>query len=302
MKKLVLILIIGFLFTISLTAQITEVNGKMRYPVVSTGSGRVFLLSTDGTTKRICNGGTNVHDVWSLSNGNVLVSGGNIVAEYNAKGRRVFKYKSRNQVGGGTFSAQRLENGNTVISENSTGKILEVDQKGKILFSLQTSYQTDNQHHHLRMVRKLANGNYLTCHSGDQLVREYRADATVAWEINVGALAFAAVRKANGNTLISTMDHITEYNVDKEIVWQLACSDLKPLKVHNMTGFQLLPDGNLLIGCYDAYGDGAEVGIFEVNREKKVIWYYSNPKGDGSMLGVQMLFPELNAEKGDVLR
>ncbi len=264
------------------------VEGKLTKQVLATGSRRVFIMSPQGETLWQHKAG-NVHDVWQLPNGNIMFADGN-VKEVTREGKVVFEYKPENQKGGGAYSCQRLPKGITLIGENSTGRVLEVNLKGKILVEVQTQFKTGNKHHHMRMVRKLSNGNYLVCHSGDNLVREYSREGKIVWEKKAKALAFAAVRLKNGNTIISSLNQITEYDKNGNEVWEFKASDLADVKVQNMTGFQVLPNGNLVIGCYSAYRNGGEAGIFEITRKKKLVWRYSNPKADAANMGVQVLY------------
>ncbi|MDR2849560.1 MAG: arylsulfotransferase family protein, partial [Verrucomicrobiota bacterium] len=198
------------------------IEGTLDAPVLATGGGRVLLLSPQGEVTWEHKAG-NVHDVWRLPNGNVLFADGNIT-EVTPDHAVVFEYKPENQKGGGAFSCQRLPNGNTVVGENASGRVVEVDKDGRVVFSFMTRYTTQNDHHHLRMVRKLDNGNYLVCHSGDNLVREYRPDGSTAWERKTPALAFAAVRLDNGHTLISSLGQVTEYDADGNEVWAFAAT------------------------------------------------------------------------------
>ena len=84
---------------------------------------------------------------------------------------------------------------------------------------------------------------------------------------------------------------VTEYAPDKSVVWQFKKTDLPGVFIMNITGFQLLPNGNILIGCYSAYTkDGKGIGMFEITRDKKCVWRYISPKfRDRSMMGVQKL-------------
>lgn len=265
------------------------IKGKLSKQVLATGGGRVFIMSPKGETVWE-HRGANVSDCWMLPNGNVLFADNN-VKEVNRKGETVFEYKSENQKGGGAFSCQRLPKGITLISENSTGRILEVSSKGKILLEIKAQIKNVNNHHqHLRMVRKLANKNYLVCQSGDNLVREYTRKGEIVWEQKAKGLAFAAVRLRNGNTMISSLNQVTEYDKKGKEVWEFKCSDLPDLYIRNMTGFQILPNGNVVIGCYAAYKDGKGSGMFEITRKKKMVWCYSNPKGDRAHMGVQVLY------------
>lgn len=151
-----------------------------------------------------------VHDVWMLENGNVLFADGDTVTEVTPEKRVVFQYKSESQQGGGTYACQRLDNGRTLIGENSTGRVLEVDSTGKVLFSLQTQPFKAGQHHNMRMARKLVSGNYLVCHSGARQVKEYTPKGEVVWEVKApGGLAFAALRTPRGTTVVSSLDRST---------------------------------------------------------------------------------------------
>lgn len=272
-------------------AHAAGIEGTLDAPVLATGNGRVLILSPQGDVTWEHKAG-NVHDAWRLPNGNILFADGNIT-EVTPDHKVVFEYKPENQKGGGTYSCQRLANGNTVVGENASGRVVEVDKDGNVVLSFMTRYESKNDHHHMRMVRKLSSGNYLVCHSGDNLVREYRPDGTTAWEKKTKALAFAAVRLANGNTLISSLAQITEYDRDGNPVWEFAATDIPGVTIQNMTGFQALPNGNLVIGCYAAYTkEGQGTGMFEITRDKRLVWRYESPGlRDKSMMGVHKLAP-----------
>ena len=264
-------------------------EGKPETQVLSTGSGRVLLLSAQGDVVWE-NKAENIHDAWLLPNGNVLFADGN-VTEVTREHKVVFEYKPENQKGGGAYSCQRLANGNTVVGENASGRVVEVDKDGKVVFSMMTRFGNTDEHHHLRMVRKLANGNYLVSHSQANIVREYKPDGTTAWEKPTKGLSFAAVRLANGNTLASSLDQVTEYDKDGNEVWEFKKTDLPGVLIQNMTGIHVLPNGNIVVGCYSAYTkEGEGTGMFEITRDKKLVWRYMSPgRRDTSMMGVQKL-------------
>ena len=68
-----------------------------------------------------------------------------------------------------------------------------------------------------------------------------------------------------------------------------------------MTGLNLLPNGNVVAGCYQAYTDGQGCGLLEISRDKKVVWRYSKPKGGPArMMAVQLLSAEGKPLPGDV--
>lgn len=266
-----------------------KVFGELDGKILATGSGRIVLLDSDGkelwTTK-----GSNCHDAWMLDNGNVLFADGK-VKEINPKTNEVvFEYNPKVTKGGGTFSCQRLKNGNTLVGENSTGRILELDPKGKVVFELKTEPYKAGNHQNLRMVRKLENGNYLVCHSGAKLVREYTPDGKIVYEVKVKKLAFSASRLKNGNTIVGDLEYVTEYSPEGKVVWELTKKDLPGLKIGKICGVNVLPNGNMVLGIYAATQSENGAAILEVSRDKKVIWRYVKiPKGDRSMMSAQKL-------------
>lgn len=264
-------------------------EGKPEAQILSTGSGRVLLLSPQGDVVWE-HKADNIHDAWLLPNGNVIFADGNIT-EVTRDHKVVFEYRPENQKGGGAYSCQRLANGNTVVGENASGRVVEVDKDGKIVFSMMTRFGNTDEHHHLRMVRKLSNGNYLVSHSQANIVREYKPDGTTAWEKPTKALSFAAVRLANGNTLTSSLNQLTEYDKDGNEVWEFKNTDLPGVLIQNMTGIHVLPNGNIVVGCYAAYNkEGEGTGLFEITRDKKLVWRYVSPgRRDTNMMGVQKL-------------
>ena len=101
-----------------------------------------------------------------------------------------------------------------------------MNRNGRIAFALQTTPFQTGEHHNLRMVRKLANGDYLVCHSGARLVKEYTPQGEAVWQAQVpGAVAFAAVRTPRGTTLVSSLDQVTELDAAGKSVWQFSISE-----------------------------------------------------------------------------
>ena len=145
-------------------------------------------------------------------------------------------------------------------------------------------------HRDTRLVRKLASGNYLVCHEGDGLVREYETTGRIAWEYSVplfdrkpaaghgveafGNQCFSAIRLPNGNTLVGTGNghSILEVTPAKQIVWSLHQNDLSGIQLAWVTSLQVLPSGNILIN--NCHAGPANPQLIEVNREKEVVWSF----------------------------
>jgi len=284
-----------------------DITGEVGGKLLAAGDKRVMILSATGAVEWE-HPTALTHDAWMLSNGNVLFADGATVTEVTPDHKVVFQYKSPEQKGGGTFSCQRLDNGNTLIGENSTGKVLEVNSASKVVFELQTAPSKVGDHHNMRMVRKLRNGNYLVCHSGAHVVKEYTPKGDVVLELKTPAIAFAAVRTDKGTTLVSSLAELLEFDAAGKVVWEFANTDIPGVKITNMTALHLLPNGNIVTGCYRAYEkSGASFqlanpndrkleacatigcGLLEITRDKELLWRLANPKLGGTMMAVQKL-------------
>ena len=128
-----------------------RITGEFNGQLVAAGSGRILLLDKTGKVLWQHTGG-NCSDIWMLENGNVLHADNN-VAEINPKtDETVWSYRPEMQESGGTFSCQRLKNGNTLVGENSSGRLVEVDKAGKIVFELKLPLCIPGDHDNLRIV------------------------------------------------------------------------------------------------------------------------------------------------------
>jgi hypothetical protein len=265
-----------------------DIAGTLPGLLLAGGTKRVVLIDAGG---RIVweHQAALVHDAWMLPGGKILFADGVAVTEVAPDHTVVFQFRPQEQRGGGAYACQRLSDGNTLIGENSTGRILEVDPQGRVMFELQCSPVQAGAHQNMRMARKLDNGNYLVCHSGAHLVKEYARDGKTALELKTPNLAFAAIRTERGTTMVSTLGQVLEYDASGHVVWQFANTDLPGVVITNMTGMHLLPDGNLAVGCYRAYNGRAGHGLFEITRGRKLVWRYADPDGDVSMMAIQRL-------------
>jgi len=282
-------------------ADAAGITGTTGGKLLATGDNKVMILSDKGVIEWEHPAGL-THDAWLLAGGNVLFADGASVTEVTPDHKVVFQYKSAMQDGGGAYACQRLANGNTMVGENSTGKILEVDPAGKVVFELQTQPTKAGDHHNERMVRKLGNGNYLVCLSGAHLVKEYTPKGEVVLELKVANIAFAAIRTDKGTTLVAALNKITEFDAHGKAVWEFNNTDIPGIKITNMTGMHLLPNGNIVTGCYSAYDKDDGTGLLEITRDKKLVWRLSDPKLAHTMMAVQKLDPAGKPLPGACLR
>ncbi len=223
-------------------------------------------------------------DGYVLPNGHILICWQDEVVEFSRDKQVLFRYqKSDKNTELGTV--QRLENGNTLISElGEEPRLLEVDNEGKIQVEVPLQPETDNYHMQTRMARKLENGNYLVPHLLAFSVKEYSPDGQIVNVIQTDLeelggregenWPFTAIRLKNGNTIINLTHGNKTIEVDHsgKVIWKMGNEDTQENPFQDPCGAQRLPNGNTVIASY-----GAKEGIkmFEVNAQKEIVWKYT---------------------------
>jgi len=231
-------------------------------------------------------------EAWMLKNGNVLMTWLLGVKEVTPDKKVVWEFKTENP--NEVHACQLLKNGNYMVAVSGPCVIYEIDKAGKIQKNIKLVTNQKSPHSQMRIVRKLANGNYLVGHFKDKVVREYDAQGKVVREIKLpkGCDAHGIYRLKNGNTLISTGDGHKIIEVDKndKIVWQINENDLKGNPLRYVAGMQKLKNGNLVVANWGGHGHvGGQPQIFEVTRDKKVVWQVFDFKKFNTISGVQLL-------------
>lgn len=228
-------------------------------------------------------------DGWVLPNGNVLLAvyptkdfpkGG--VVEVNRESKEVvFEYQGQQSE---ISTVVPLDGGRYLIAElGAEPRAITVNQKGEIEHKMLFACQKENAHMQTRMLRVLPNGNYIAPHLLDFAVKEYdpksgevlRTIATDERGRDKRDWPFTAIRFENGNTLIGCTNgnRIIEVDGDGKIVWECSNEDIGEELFDDACGAQRLPNGNTVITSYHA--KKGKVKLFEVTRDKKVVWRYS---------------------------
>ncbi len=231
-------------------------------------------------------------DGWVLPNGNVLLAlygtkgfpnGG--VVEIDRKTKKfLFQYKGGQRE---VSTVVPLEGDRFLVAElGPVPRAVIINRKGEILETTPLACQKKNAHMQTRMLRVLPNGNYIAPHLLDFAVKEYepktgkvlksfptddRGRGKRDWP-------FTAIRLKNGNTLIGCTNgnRIIEIDGTGKIVWSVTNEDIGEKLFDDACGVQRLPNGNTVVTSYHAKGDN--VKLFEVTRDKKVVWRYSGMK------------------------
>lgn len=215
------------------------------------------------------------NDIWLLPNGNILFTTGKGVLEMTQQNDTVFSYRSDSNI----FACQRLENGNTFVGECNTGRMLEIAPDGKIVreTSILPEGTRDAGFAFMRNARRLPNGHFLVAHYEGEKVCEYDRRGKLVWSVDVPGGAHSVARLFDGNTMVAVTDRnhnprLVEFDRKGECVWEFSNKDLpgEPLKF--LGGFNLLPDGNILITNWTGHESGGEkTHLLLINRNKEVI-------------------------------
>ena len=276
------------LFALSATTLFAEKKAAITHSFLGVGkANRVVIVGEDGKVQWRFD--MPASDGWVLPNGNVLLAlygtkgfpnGG--VAEVDRKTKEiVWSYKGQQKE---ISTAQPLGGGKYLVAElGPKPRAIVINRAGKILKSMVLSCQKQNAHMQTRMLRMLPNGNYIAPHLLDFAVKEYepatgkvlrsfltddRGRAKRDWP-------FTAIRLANGNTLIGCTNgnRIIEVDAKGKIVWSVTNEDIGENLFDDACGVQRLPNGNTVVTSYHAKGNA--VKLFEVTRDKKVVWRYN---------------------------
>lgn len=262
------------------------------------GNGKLAIVAQDGAVEWEMKWG-GIHDIHVLPNGHVMVQQNmRMVVEIDPQTKQVvWSYDSSQQNGNAgkpveVHAFQPLADGRVMIVESGPARIIEVNRDGKVLKEVKLKVDHPHPHRDTRLVRKLATGNYLACHEGDGVIREYDGESgKVVWEYDVplfgkpranghgpeafGNQAFAAVRLKNGNTLIATGNghSVIEVTPQKKIVWQIHQNDLAGITLAWVTTLEVLPNGHYVIGNCHAGRDNPL--LIELDPQtKKVVWQF----------------------------
>lgn len=227
-------------------------------------------------------------DGYVLANGNVLLSVDDEAREYETGTQTVIWTYSLDPINKELGTVFRLDNGHTLVVERgSKPRILEITTDGRIAAEVPLQPDTDNDHMQTRMARKLPNGNYLAPHLLAFKIKEYTPEGKVVREIPTDlplfgnredhSWPFTAILLPNGN-IHANLTHgnrVAEFGPDNEVVWYLDNSHVGG-RLSDPCGGQRMPNNNMVI-CSYAQKDPDMPKVFEVTREKEVVWEFFHP-------------------------
>jgi len=284
------------LFALVLTVP-TSAADSPKYRVLAQDEGHVAIVDAEGKLEWEVECKYNSHDIHLLANGHLLLhTGPATVVEMTQTKEIVWRYEARPKEGYKgrveVHSFQRLPDGNTMVAESGNRRIVEVNGDGKIVKEVPLTIENPDPHRDTRMARKLDSGHYLVCHESDGCVREYDSKGKIVWSYKLdlggrpaapghgpeghGTSVFGAIRIANGHTVIAggNNNRVLEVDGEGKVVWSIDQKELPGITLAWVTTLHALPNGNLIVGNCHAGPDNPQ--LFEVTREKRVVWTFRN--------------------------
>ena len=243
------------------------------------------IIDEDG--KEIWKTQGNAKDATQFADGNILITYKDKIVEFDKERKQIWKF-DKPKTDSELITAWRLEKGNTmIVILGNKPRIIEVDPDGKELSTTPVDPEQMNNHHmQTRMARKLSNGNYIAPHLFGFSVREYTPTGKVIADFQTDTehfggqktknWPFTAIRTPDKTTVVGCTygNRVVEFDKDGKIIWELTNKDVGGI-IKDACGVQRLPNGNTVITSYGQRQKDA-VKIFEVNKEKKVVWSYKN--------------------------
>jgi hypothetical protein len=295
MKRLIATLFACGTFSLGLSVHAAETTG---HRVLAQDKGHVVILNEKGDVEWEVPCRYTSHDIDLLPNGNFLLHMSDTkIVEMTPEKKIVWTHESKPtdaKRGVQIHAFQRLENGNTMISESGNCRIIEVDKDDKIVKEIPLTVEHRSTHSDTRLVRKLENGHYLVAHENDGAVREYDEAGKVVWTYKIGMNnrrasgghgveghgdhVYSAYRLPSGNTLIGcgNGNRVIEVTPEGKVVWSVEQKELPGITLAWVTMLEVLPNGNIVIGNCHAGPENPQ--LIEVTRDKKVVWTLKDHK------------------------
>jgi outer membrane protein assembly factor BamB len=278
-------------------------NGLAQHPMLYAGENynKMFLIK-DGKPiwTYSTGGGYEYDDVWMLSNGNILFTRMQYLAEITPDKKVVWRYDCTNPKGTGpdhteVHTCQPIGLDRVMFVLNGLPpRLMVVNIKTG---TVEVNYALPDElfnpkavHGQFRRARYTAQGTYLLACLGRNEVVELDKNFKEVWSYKINS-PWAAIRLKNGNTLITDeKDSLTrEVNPQGETVWEFKNTNLpEPYRfVEAPQSCTRLANGNTIFCSRGNKGKTPQ--IVEVTPDKKVVWVLQDWKDLGSASAVQVL-------------
>lgn len=254
-------------------------KGLAQHPMLYIGEGNntMYLVDHGKIVWTYSTGpGNELDDAWMLSNGNILFTRMQYVAEITPEKKVVWRYDA--PAGTEIHTCQPIGRDKVLFVLNGLPpKLMVVNIKtNAVLVEHALPYRSladgGSVHAEFRRARYTAQGTYLLSYLLMNRVVEYDKNFKEIWSYNIPT-PWAAIRLKNGDTLITDeRDVLTrEVNPKKQTVWQVSKADI-PAKYWygNSQSATRLANGDTILCSRGGSDHGPQ--LVEVTPDKKVVW------------------------------
>jgi hypothetical protein len=295
--------IISLLSLIVLFA-VSSVKAQHRFIASGSGMRNIVIVDKSGEIEWEYPSGRECNDLSVLSDSTILFSHKTGAKLINLDKETLWEYVG--EEGTEIQSASPLPNGNFLIMQNGTpAKLMEINRKGDIEVYLEIPTTQSNPHGQFRNIRKTKDDTYLLGYFNEQKVCEFNSKGEVIRTIPIKGNAFASLRLDNGNTLIACGDGHRLIEVDKndKVVWKLKENEIPGNPLRFVAGLQCLENGNIVICNWGGHGHkGEQPQIFEITRDKKVVWEVNDWVNLRTISTIQILDVPGKMEEMEIIR
>ncbi len=275
-------------------------NGLAQHPMLYVGENcnKMFLVK-DGKVIWTYSTGPRPEfdDVWMLSNGNILFSRMEYIAEITPDKKVVWRYdahRSNDTNHTEIHVCQPIGLDRVMFVVNGLPpKLMIVNIKtGEVEVNRELACNPSaGVHAQFRRARVTAQGTYLVSFLNLGYVAEFDKEFKEIWRCTINS-PWAALRLKNGNTLITDeKDSLTrEVNSKGETVWEFNCNTDLPEEYQFTSAPQTctrLANGNTIFTSRGKGGKGPQ--LIEVTPAKKVVWVLHDWKHIADATAVQIL-------------
>ena len=272
-----------------------NIFGALRHPFLCVDSGTqcCFEFDVDGhVVHKIPLSGYSF-DIWHLPDDTVLTcfyDDGSGFRIFDREGhiRREYRTDSSSRE---IFGCLPMPNGDVVLGDLRKKALVRVDPNDRIVAVTPLSYDGENPHEVMRMPRLTRDGkNFLVTQPGIRKIRKYAPDGTVLWEADTRADTFVAIEKDDGNLVYSSIEGIFEVDAAGKEVWSVLPQDIPEIGFCWALGMELLDNGDLVVCNWLGHGhDGEGIPLFQITREKKIVWSCTVQKEATNLANFQLL-------------
>lgn len=271
-------------------------KGMAQHPMLYVGEGynKILLVNRGTIIWTYSTGpGWEYDDAWMLSNGNILFSRMQYVAEVTPDKKVVWRFDA--PAGTEIHACQPIGLDKVLFVENGLPPHLMIVNiktntvEADHVLPAPSLIDRKTVHAQFRRVRYTAQGTFLVPFLEMNKVIEYDKKFNEVWSYEVRS-PWAAVRLKNGNTLITDEHDVTTFEVTpgKKIVWQISPSDIpEKYRYENSQSATRLANGDTILCSRGGKNQGPQ--LVEVTPKKKVVWVLWDWTHFGPATAVQIL-------------